>query len=61
MKWVHVHTPLDELALQLNELQLSEATLVKAFDPRNDAEAFAVPTPLVAPDVAGGVHFALVG
>ena len=38
---------LEELAAEVYRLPLTAAALVKAFDPRNDADAFVVPTPLV--------------
>lgn len=38
---------ISELARDLHSLPLTSATLVKAFDPRNDAESFCVGTPLI--------------
>ena len=39
--------PLQDLSLKLGALPLSSSSLVKAFSPKNDADAFAVPTPLL--------------
>jgi hypothetical protein len=38
---------LEELADAVHDLPMTSAALVKAFDPRNDADAFVVPTPLL--------------
>ena len=49
--WVqpHAYQPnaLRELATALGSMPLGSASLVKAYDPRNEADAFVVPTPLV--------------
>jgi hypothetical protein len=42
-----VSEPLQTLGTTLGALPLSASSLVKAFDPRNNADAFAVPTPLL--------------